>query len=152
MTDLGDVSISATVADDSHTHDTRYYTETEVDNKLATKSDVGHTHTKANITDFAHTHTISEITNIGNASVNYATSAGNADKVDGKHASAFILNNGATVGIKAGTNDSKGSAGTAGNVYIATDTQEIYYDNGTSWVKVAVGTVAAADIDGGEIV
>jgi GH24 family phage-related lysozyme (muramidase) len=35
-------------ADVNHTHDDRYYTETEVDDKLATKSDVGHTH---NITD-----------------------------------------------------------------------------------------------------
>jgi len=37
----------------------------------------------------SHTHTISEITDIGDASVNYANSAGNADTVDGEHASAF---------------------------------------------------------------
>ena len=36
----------------SHTHDDRYFTETEVTNKLAGKSDTGHTHTKAQITDF----------------------------------------------------------------------------------------------------
>ena len=35
----------------SHTHDDRYYTETEVDNLLANKSNTGHTHTAANITD-----------------------------------------------------------------------------------------------------
>ena len=36
----------------SHTHDDRYYTETEVDTKLSVKSDTGHTHTKSQITDF----------------------------------------------------------------------------------------------------
>ena len=36
----------------SHTHDDRYFTETEVTNKLAGKSDTGHTHTKSQITDF----------------------------------------------------------------------------------------------------
>ena len=39
-------------ADTGHTHDDRYFTETEVTNKLAGKSDTGHTHTKAQITDF----------------------------------------------------------------------------------------------------
>ena len=43
-------------ADTGHTHDDRYYTESEVDKKLAGKSNVEHTHTKSEITDFAHTH------------------------------------------------------------------------------------------------
>ena len=42
-------------ADTGHTHDDRYFTETEVTNKLAGKSDKGHTHTKAQITDFPKT-------------------------------------------------------------------------------------------------
>lgn len=33
----------------NHTHDDRYYTETEIDNKLLTKSDTTHTHTWDNI-------------------------------------------------------------------------------------------------------
>ena len=36
----------------NHTHDDRYYTETEVNTKLSGKSDTGHTHTKSQITDF----------------------------------------------------------------------------------------------------
>lgn len=35
MTDLGSITITVTVADDSHNHDGRYYTETEIDTKLA---------------------------------------------------------------------------------------------------------------------
>ena len=36
----------------THTHDDRYYTESEVNTKLSGKSDTGHTHTKSQITDF----------------------------------------------------------------------------------------------------
>ena len=39
----------------------------------------------SSFTPSSHTHTISDIIDIGNASVNYANSAGNADKVDGQH-------------------------------------------------------------------
>ena len=38
---------------EGHTHDDRYYTETEVNTKLKTKSNTGHTHTKSEITDLA---------------------------------------------------------------------------------------------------
>ena len=40
------------ITDFAHTHDDRYYTESEVDTKLSGKADVGHTHTKSQITDF----------------------------------------------------------------------------------------------------
>lgn len=36
----------------SHTHDDRYYTESEMNTKLSGKSDTGHTHIKSEITDF----------------------------------------------------------------------------------------------------
>lgn len=36
----------------SHTHDDRYYTESEINTKLAAKANSSHTHTKAQITDF----------------------------------------------------------------------------------------------------
>lgn len=39
-------------SDNGHTHDDRYYTETEVDNKLDKKSNTGHKHSKSEITDF----------------------------------------------------------------------------------------------------
>ena len=46
----------ATFSPSVHTHDDRYYTETEIDAFLSGKSSTGHTHTKSNITDFAHVH------------------------------------------------------------------------------------------------
>lgn len=36
----------------SHTHDDRYFTETEMNSKLAAKANMSHTHTKSQITDF----------------------------------------------------------------------------------------------------
>lgn len=42
----------ATKSNTSHTHDDRYYTESEIDTKLDTKSNTGHKHTKADISDF----------------------------------------------------------------------------------------------------
>lgn len=38
-------------ASSSHTHDDRYYTETEIDTKLSAKADSSHTHTIANVTN-----------------------------------------------------------------------------------------------------
>lgn len=100
-----------------HTHDDRYYTETEINTKLNGKANSSHTHTKSQITDFpaslknptaltiqtngttaaiydgsaAKTVNITK-SNIGlgnvdntadaNKSVKYATSAGNASKVN----------------------------------------------------------------------
>ena len=45
--------IGGTPSLEGHIHDDRYYTETEVNTKLATKSNTGHTHTKSEITDLA---------------------------------------------------------------------------------------------------
>ena len=39
-------------SDTTHTHDERYYTESEVNNLLAGKANSSHTHTKSQITDF----------------------------------------------------------------------------------------------------
>ena len=68
----------------SHTHDDRYYTETEMDTKLNGKANSSHTHTKSQITDFPSTmtpssHTHGNITNDGvisnQASKNVVTDA-----------------------------------------------------------------------------
>ena len=60
----------------SHTHDDRYYTESEVDSKLNSKANSSHTHTIANITNLQSTldgkaasnHSHSSVNDIGNGS------------------------------------------------------------------------------------
>lgn len=42
-------TIASGKADASHTHDDRYYTETEVNDLLANKANITHTHTKADV-------------------------------------------------------------------------------------------------------
>jgi hypothetical protein len=53
------------------------YVETSLQSTLDSKADIG------------HNHTITDITDIASASVSYATTSGDADTVDGQHASAF---------------------------------------------------------------
>lgn len=88
----------------SHTHDDRYYTESEVDSKLSGKAASSHTHTKSQITDFPTSMPASDVyawakasskpsyskseIGLGNVdntadstkSVKYAASAGSASK------------------------------------------------------------------------
>lgn len=42
----------STFTPSSHTHDDRYYTESEINSKLSGKANTSHTHTKSQITDF----------------------------------------------------------------------------------------------------
>lgn len=44
LNDSGELNIHTEVLDDSHLHDSRYYTESEVDSLLADKADVEHNH------------------------------------------------------------------------------------------------------------
>lgn len=61
--DTVDGKHASAFANASHTHDDRYYTESEVDSKLANKANANHTHMKSQITDFSHTHTASDLPN-----------------------------------------------------------------------------------------
>ncbi len=86
-----------------------------------------------------------------------AISAGNADTVDGAHASDFA-NTVHTHGLSdlpdivnitkiiRDTSTNKPPAGTVGRLFFETDTHIIYYDDGTQWVKL--GVVDWANIDG----
>jgi hypothetical protein len=93
-----------------HIHDDRYYTESEMDTKLATKSDTSHTHTFASITSkpttvsgygitdaslVGHTHTFAELTSkpttlSGYGITDAATSTHNHDTVYAKLSGSTI--------------------------------------------------------------
>ena len=72
----GLASALAGKADTGHTHDDRYYTESEIDGKLSGKSDTSHTHDGRYYTESevdsklsgkansSHTHTIAQVTNL----------------------------------------------------------------------------------------
>jgi hypothetical protein len=57
-----------------------------------------------------------------------------------------VANSGGVPSIQAGSDASKPAPGTAGRLYVATDTQVIYRDTGTGWQKV--GVVNWSDIHG----
>lgn len=56
---------------------------------------------------------------------------------DGYGITDAVKNAGGIVSIEAGLDAAKPAAGTAGRVYVATDAQKIYRDDGSSWVVVA---------------
>lgn len=69
----------------------------------------------------------------------------NADILD-QEVAKRIVNAGSVPSIQAGPDAEKPAAGTAGRLYVATDTQLIYRDTGSAWQKV--GVVKWGDIDG----
>ncbi|WP_415061505.1 beta strand repeat-containing protein [Bdellovibrio sp.] len=57
-----------------------------------------------------------------------------------------VANGGGVPSLKAGADASKGAAGTAGRLYISSDTKKVYYDTGAAWI--IVGTTLGSDISG----
>lgn len=80
-----------------------------------------------------------------NDTVNIADLNYNADVLD-QEVVKRIVNAGNAPSIQAGLDASKPAPGTAGRLYVATDTQIIYRDTGSAWAKV--GVVKWGDIDG----
>ena len=64
--------------------------------------------------------------------------------------SQAVKNGGTITEIRSGTDAGKGT-GSAGVMYIATDTQVIYRHSGSSWVKVAVGSYDKIDDKPGSV-
>jgi hypothetical protein len=79
-----------------------------------------------------------------NDTVNIADLNYNADILD-QEVAKRIVNAGSVPSIQAGPDANKPAPGTAGRLYVATDTQIIYRDTGTAWQKV--GAVKWGDID-----
>lgn len=80
-----------------------------------------------------------------NDAVNIADLNYNADILD-QEVAKRIINAGGVPSIQAGLDSEKPAPGTAGRLYVATDTQMIYRDTGTAWQKV--GAVKWDDIEG----
>ncbi len=80
-----------------------------------------------------------------NDTVNIADLNYNADVLD-QEVVKRIVNSGGVPSIQAGLDAEKPAPGTAGRLYVATDTQIIYRDTGSAWQKV--GVVKWDDIEG----
>ncbi|GAV24819.1 hypothetical protein ciss_07520 [Carboxydothermus islandicus] len=70
----------------------------------------------------------------------------NAKAYTDQQVASRVLNSGGVPSIEAGPDANKPVAGTAGRIYIATDTKIIYQDTGTAWEKR--GVVKWDDIEG----
>ncbi len=69
---------------------------------------------------------------LGNETVNRTSFNENWDIIDAN----VVADKGGVPSIQAGLDADKPAAGTAGRLYVATDTQIIYRDTGTTWAKV----------------
>ncbi|MGB9813541.1 MAG: hypothetical protein ACPLRZ_07580 [Thermovenabulum sp.] len=79
---------------------------------------------------------------LGNETVSRAAFNENWDIIDAN----VVADKGNVPSIQAGLDANKPDPGTAGRLYVATDTQIIYRDTGTAWQKV--GVVKWGDIEG----
>lgn len=91
----------------SHTHDNRYYTETEVDTKLGGKANSSHTHTIANITNL-------QTTLDGKAASNHSHTTVNGHTVNSDvPANAKFTDTNTWTALKGATTSAAGTAGYA---------------------------------------
>lgn len=79
---------------------------------------------------------------LGNETVSRVAFNENWDIID----AGVVADKGNVPSIQAGLDASKPAPGAAGRLYVATDTQIIYRDTGSTWAKV--GVVKWGDIDG----
>lgn len=71
----------STYTPSSHTHDDRYYTESEINSKLSGKANSSHTHSKSQITDFPTSMPASDVYSWAKASSKPSYSAGEVGAV-----------------------------------------------------------------------
>ena len=132
-----------------HTHDDRYYTESEINTKLNAKANSSHTHTKAQITDFPTSMPASDVYAWAKAASKPSYTIG---EVSGNLAASRISGTISAVNLPSYVDDvleyaslSKfPTAGESGKIYTALDTNKIYRWSGSAYVviseTVALGT------------
>lgn len=132
-----------------HTHDDRYYTESEINTKLNAKANSSHTHTKSQITDFPTSMPASDVYAWAKAASKPSYTIG---EVSGNLAASRISGTIAAANLPSYVDDvleyasfSKfPTAGESGKIYTALDTNKIYRWSGSAYVviseTVALGT------------
>ena len=132
-----------------HTHDDRYYTETEINTKLNGKSNTGHKHVKADITDFPTSMPASDVYAWAKAASKPSYTIG---EVSGNLSASRISGTIAAANLPSYVDDvleyaslSKfPTTGESGKIYTALDTNKIYRWSGSAYVviseTVALGT------------
>lgn len=132
-----------------HTHDDRYYTESEINTKLNAKANSSHTHTKAQITDFPTSMPASDVYAWAKAaskpSYTISEVSGNlpASRISGTIAAANLPSYVDDV-LEYASFSKFPTAGESGKIYTALDTNKIYRWSGSAYVviseTVALGT------------
>lgn len=132
-----------------HTHDDRYYTESEINTKLNAKANSSHTHTKSQITDFPTSMPASDVYSWAKQSSkpSYTISevSGNlpASRISGTIAAANLPSYVDDV-LEYASFSQFPKAGESGKIYTALNTNKIYRWSGSAYVviseTVALGT------------
>lgn len=132
-----------------HTHDDRYYTESEINTKLNAKANSSHIHTKAQITDFPTSMPASDVYAWAKAASKPSYTIG---EVSGNLAASRISGTISAANLPGYVDDVLEYAslskfptiGESGKIYTALDTNKIYRWSGSAYIviseTVALGT------------